>query len=154
MLARIHATTTPVCALFATPSTTACRTRIGIGGVAGARRLRRAAVRVTADRAALRKLLARATRGRWTWIPTDKQHGPGFRFGAEGATDEAGYAYGEQDTELLVEAVNALPALLDAVDEAEKALRKVPLPQTSDPEVFWHAYEAAREALAQMGEKA
>ena len=46
-----------------------------------------------------------------------------------------------------------LPALLDALGEAEKALRKVPLPQTSDPEVFWHAYEAACEALARMGEK-
>lgn len=49
--------------------------------------------------------------------------------------------------------VAALPALLDALDEAEKALRAIADPSLRHHGKYRLGYELAREALARMEEK-
>lgn len=65
----------------------------------------------------LRRLLAEATPGPWTWLPEDK---PPHRFGGEGSMDESGYAYSEPDLDLIVYLVNHASALADLIDAAKR----------------------------------
>jgi hypothetical protein len=78
--------------------------------------------------AKLRELLAKATPGPWTFPNLEAEYTSGFEFygrddekimGASGhwSTDEPS----DDDARLIVEAINALPELLDAVAPVEPA---------------------------------
>lgn len=122
---------------------------------------------MTANHARLRELLAAASPAPWRACK-DEQATENLlraRVGEEawwvsGLNPTTNYDdenfYSRTDAELVALARNALPALLDALDEAEKALREIARYTESEWREGEKPYQlaiVAREALVRIGEK-